>query len=221
MTFSTWARGLGPGVAGALLLAVAGGADAGAAEDVGPATGPAADARVVAEAAFCAADPSPPEYYAFPLVTTKRVPGTGNLEGRAEVLFGSTPYGVSLAPDGSYLYELRLRIDDLPRRSDGDYVAWVTTPSLDRIERLGTVGSDGTVNGSVRWNKFLVVVTLEPRSATADEDHGGDGDGNAGAASTWSGPVVARGMSQSGKMHTMAGHGPFQQENCAAYGYDD
>jgi hypothetical protein len=29
-----------------------------------------------------------------------------------------------------------------------------------------------------------------------------------------------RGMSRSGMMHTMAGHGPFQQENCARYGYN-
>jgi len=26
-------------------------------------------------------------------------------------------------------------------------------------------------------------------------------------------------VSRSGLMHTMAGHGAFQQENCAAYGY--
>ncbi len=39
------------------------------------------------------------------------------------------------------------------------------------------------------------------------------------AAETWSGPVALRGMSRSGMMHTMVGHGAFQQENCAAYGY--
>ncbi|HZD06335.1 MAG TPA: hypothetical protein VE173_15600, partial [Longimicrobiales bacterium] len=60
--------------------------------------------------------------------------------------------------------------------------------------------------GRSSWNKFLVVVTLEPTD-------GSD-------ASTWSGPIVLRGMSRSGAMHTMAGHGPFQQEKCAAYGYD-
>ena len=38
-------------------------------------------------------------------------------------------------------------------------------------------------------------------------------------AETWSGPVVFRGMSRSGMMHTMVGHGALQQENCAAYGY--
>ena len=36
----------------------------------------------------------------------------------------------------------------------------------------------------------------------------------------WTGPIVIRGMSRSGMMHTMAGHGPFEEENCAAYGYE-
>ena len=35
----------------------------------------------------------------------------------------------------------------------------------------------------------------------------------------WTGPIVFRGASRSGMMHTMVGHGPLQQENCAAYGY--
>ncbi|MGD2070011.1 MAG: hypothetical protein PVI57_15165, partial [Gemmatimonadota bacterium] len=59
--------------------------------------------------------------------------------------------------------------------------------------------------GRVEWNKFLVVITLE----TVDDP----------SADAWSGPIALRGMSRSGKMHTMAGHGPFQQENCAAFGY--
>ena len=58
----------------------------------------------------------------------------------------------------------------------------------------------------VDWNQFLVVVSLEP---SADQ-----------IGARWSGPIVMRGLSRSGFMHTMAGHGPFEEENCAAYGYD-
>ena len=83
-------------------------------------------------------------------------------------------------------------------------VHWST--EVDRIERLGVVEPGRAFTGRVAWNKFLVVVTLE------EEDDP--------EAATWSGPIVLRGMSRSGMMHTMAGHGPFQQENCAAYGYD-
>ena len=55
------------------------------------------------------------------------------------------------------------------------------------------------------WNKFLVFVTLEPAEATGE--------------ARWQGPVVMRGLSRSGLMHTMAGHGPYEQEPCAVYGY--
>ena len=53
--------------------------------------------------------------------------------------------------------------------------------------------------------EILVVITLEA--------------GDDPSAQRWSGPIAFRGMSRSGLMHTMAGHGALQQENCAAYGY--
>lgn len=153
---------------------------------------------------FCSADPEPPEYYAIPLVTTKNVPGTAFTRGNADVTFAPSPFGVSVAPDGSYAYDVHVRLDDLPEPTRGGYVAWVTTTQVDRIERLGAL-EDGQVTGQVRWNKFLVVVTLE--------------DDPAAEAERWTGPIAFRGMSRSGKMHTMAGHGPFQEERCATYGY--
>ncbi|NIP61019.1 MAG: hypothetical protein GWM92_21375 [Gemmatimonadetes bacterium] len=160
---------------------------------VGPASAP------------CAADPTPPAYYAFPLVGTGNVPGTGRASGTGEVVFPSTPFGVAVGPDGSYRLEVWLSFENLPEPRSGRWVAWLTTPTLDRVERIGAL-EDGAreIRGRVGWNKFLVVVTLEP------EGHERDG---------WSGPIVLRGMSRSGAMHTMAGHGPFQQENCARYGY--
>lgn len=151
-------------------------------------------------------DPEPPEYYAFPLVTTKNVPGTGLTTGTAHTSFPRSPFGVAVATDGSYVLEVRLTFERLPEPPHGRYVAWATTPDLDRIERLGEVEPGTAFTGRVAWNKFLIVVTMEE-----DEDP---------QAARWSGPIVTRGMSRSGMMHTMAGHGPFQQENCAAYGYD-
>ena len=55
------------------------------------------------------------------------------------------------------------------------------------------------------WNKFIVLITLESSDDPAQR--------------MWAGPIVFRGMSRSGMMHTMVGHGPLVQENCAAYGY--
>lgn len=159
----------------------------------------------VSESAVCLA-PTGPEYYAFGLYTTKNIPGTGLAEGRAEVsVSGSSPFSVALGTDGSYVYDVHVALERMKPPRSGRLVAWVTTPQLDRIERIGALDENLQTSGTVRWNKFLVVITLEPED---DPD-----------ASVWSGPVAFRGMSRSGMMHTMVGHGALQQENCAAYGY--
>jgi hypothetical protein len=149
--------------------------------------------------------PDPPDYYAFRLVATRNVPGSALARGTGSVTFQPSPFVVAVAPDGSYALRVHLAVERLrpPRR--GVYVAWATTPDLERVERLGVLDVEAGLTGPVAWNKFLVVITLEE----ADDP----------AQPRWGGPVVLRGMSRSGMMHTMAGHGPFQQENCAAWGY--
>ncbi len=156
--------------------------------------------------AACPRSGAGPEYYRFPLVSTGRVPGTGRATGAGEVSFSPSPYGIALAEDGSYLYDFTIRFQRLNRPPGGAYVVWTATPTLDRIVLSGELTDPWSFTGQVSWNKFLLVVTLEP---TFDPD-----------AVAWSGPVVIRGMSRSGMMHTMAGHGPFEEENCAAYGYE-
>lgn len=157
-------------------------------------------------ATLAACAPAGPEYYAFPLVTTRNVPGTGLATGTAEVSFSPTsPFSISLAADGSYRYDVGIRLERAKAPARGTLVAWVTTPDLTVVERIGPLDEQLRARGQVAWNKFLVVVTLE----AADDP----------AAERWSGPVAFRGMSRSGMMHTMVGHGLFQKENCAAYGY--
>jgi hypothetical protein len=147
-----------------------------------------------------------PPYYAFELYTTKNIPGTGLATGTVDVaVSGSSPFAVDLGPDGSYVYDLRVSLDRMKAPQHGRLVAWATTPEIDRIERMGALDENLRASGTVGWNKFIVVITLEP---TDDP-----------SAEIWSGPVVFRGMSRSGMMHTMVGHGALQQENCAAYGY--
>ena len=147
-----------------------------------------------------------PEYYRFPMVSTRRVPGTGNATGVGEVAFARSPFGVALAEDGSYDYDFTVRFERLKPARSGAYVVWTTTPELDQVVLAGELTDPAAFSGKVAWNKFLVVVTLEP---AFDPD-----------ATMWTGPIVIRGMSRSGMMHTMAGHGPFEEENCAAYGYE-
>ncbi len=152
---------------------------------------------------FCSAPEA--DYYSFDLVTTKNLPGSGYASGTVEVTFAPSPFGVSLAGDGSYSYDLRVRVERVKPPRDGVLVAWVATRELDRVARLGVLGEDFTAEGRVAWNKYIVVVSHEAEDDPAQE--------------RWTGTIALRGMSRSGMMHTMAGHGAFQQENCAAYGY--
>ncbi|MDH5590760.1 MAG: hypothetical protein OEZ65_02780 [Gemmatimonadota bacterium] len=148
-----------------------------------------------------------PAYYTFPLVTTRTVPATGRSTGTVEMTFASSPYGVALDPEGNYVYDLHLSLERVRDPGRGVYVAWVTTPEVDEIRRIGPLDDDMRATGRVSWNKFLVVVTLEP----SDDP----------TTAVWSGPIAFRGMSRSGRMHTMAGHGPFEDEKCATYGYSN
>lgn len=148
-----------------------------------------------------------PEYYAIELVGTKNIPGMGLAIGRADVsVSASSPFSVVLTEDGSYRYDVRVSLERMRRPRSGVLVAWITTNDLAQVQRMGVLDEKLQLVGTSSWNKFLVVISLE-----AEDDP---------SAERWAGPIAFRGMSRSGMMHTMAGHGPFQQENCAAYGYD-
>ncbi len=160
-------------------------------------------------AALAAADCRPPsavapEFYVIDLVSTRRIPGSGAATGRVDVTFAPSPFGVSLTGNGDYVRDIEINVSNLRPPDQGAFVVWVTTPQLDRIERVGVLG-EGVLRGQVHWNKFLVVVSLEQDDTST--------------APRWAGPIVLRGMSRSGAMHTSAGHGPFETENCAAYGF--
>lgn len=146
----------------------------------------------------------PDAYYGIDMVPTKRVPGTGGATGLGRVTFAESPYGVSVTTDGSYVYDLALSFSRLKPPSNRVLTAWVTKSDLSEVVRLGVLDEDLRISGRVEWNRFLVVVSLE----RGDE-----------SAKRWQGPIVLRGMSRSGMMHTMAGHGPYEREPCAKYGF--
>jgi len=147
-----------------------------------------------------------PEYYAIELFTTRNIPGTGNARAVTDVtVAASSPFSVQLTADGSYMYDLDVSIQRMRAPRYGELVAWVTTPDIDRVVRLGALDENFRASGSVAWNQFIIVVTLE--------------ESDDARAERWSGPIVFRGLSRSGLMHTMVGHGALQQENCAAFGY--
>ncbi|HEX9770172.1 MAG TPA: hypothetical protein VGA50_13450 [Kiloniellales bacterium] len=148
---------------------------------------------------------APSDYYAIELVPTGRVPGTRLSKGVAYTTAATSPFfGVALAPSGEYVHDLDVRVEGLKPLEQGAYIVWVTDTDITQVVRLGALDDNLRLRGQARWNKFLVVLTREPT------------DGPAGA---WQGPVIMRGMSRSGRMHTLAGHGPFEAEPCAKYGF--
>jgi hypothetical protein len=141
------------------------------------------------------------EYYTIPLVPTARGAGTS---GMASVRFASSPFGVAVTEDGRYTYDLHVRASGLRPVEGRAYVAWVTTPNLDQVVRLGPLDEALEVTGRVEWNKYLVVVS-------AESSEPGD---------RWAGPIVLRGLSLSGMLESMAGHGPLDTEECYYMGFE-
>lgn len=155
--------------------------------------------------AIIAAPLSPSQYYAIDMVPTRRVPGTGRALGAGTVKFARSPFGVAVSPRGTYVYDLSLSVDRIKAPRRGAYIVWTASPDLDQVVRLGVLTDDGSsVSGRIDLNKFLIVVTLEPSDEPTE---------------MWTGPVVMRGMSRSGMMHTLAGHGPYENEPCLKYGF--
>jgi hypothetical protein len=146
----------------------------------------------------------PSQYYGIEMVTTRRVPGTGRATGAGSVAFARSPFGVAVSSSGTYVYDLSLAVDRIKAPRRGAYTAWAAAPDLEDVVRLGVLEEGQLVSGRVDWNKFLVIVTLEPSAEPTD---------------SWQGPVVMRGMSRSGMMHTLAGHGPYENEPCLKYGF--
>lgn len=124
-----------------------------------------------------------------------RAPGAS---GTLRLRLASSPVGLALAEDGSYRYEVRVSAEGLRGGRGIHHVVWAATPELDRHVRIGALESGGSVTGEVSWNKFMVFVTAE---STPDPE-------------TWSQRILLSATSPSGRMHTMAGHGPFSGEPC-------
>lgn len=150
------------------------------------------------------ADTPPPTFYAIDLVPTGNIIGTGEYVGTAEVRLDESPFDVAVTGDGTLRRRVRVDMRGLRPPPAGEYVVWAAPPNLETVEKLGVLGEDMTLTGQVAFPKFLLVISLEENPTDVRR---------------WSGPIVHRGMSRSGYMHTMAGHGPFQGEPCGSYGF--
>lgn len=100
--------------------------------------------------------------YCLSLVPTPAVDGAA---GTVELGRGISPFSVAVTPDGHMRYNLTFALKGLPDPATlgpyTAYVAWATTPVLDPMVKLGTVGNGRFALGEVAFNKFLILVTAE------------------------------------------------------------
>ncbi len=137
-------------------------------------------------------EPDPPEIYRFDLVATARAPGA---IGTGLLNLAWSPFGVAVSADGFLVYDLALTVERViePQRLGPftTYVAWIATPSLDKIEKLGFLSAAGKLETQIAsWNKFIVLVTAE---ASTDVERR-------------TGPVVLQGRSPSGFIASFQSH---------------
>ena len=132
----------------------------------------------------------------FPLFPTM---GNEGASGMAYLKQPWSPYGVSVDEDGRVQYDLTVEVAGLPEVEGEAYRVWITTPDLDPIAHLGTLGAAGSVKGATDWHQLMVVVSREPADRVVSE-----GD-------RWSGPIVLRGFSAGARVTPLAQHSLFQQ----------
>ncbi len=142
-------------------------------------------ARPQNEADLCG-DPEPGalspsrDLYCIELVAAPRFEATS---GRVGLRFADSPFTHSVTADGRSRFDAEITLEGLPPVGSlgafTHYVAWVATPVLFPIRKLGVVGNGTTLLGPIDYNKFVVLITAEPSDTTED----------------WSGPIVLRGQS--------------------------
>ncbi len=80
-----------------------------------------------------------------------------------------SPFGVAVTPEGHHRYNLTFTLVGLPDPATlgpyTAYVAWVTTPRLSPVVKLGEVRNGQVALGEVHFNRFMVMVTAEVDAA--------------------------------------------------------
>ena len=86
-------------------------------------------------------------------------PGAAGASGRVELSHPAGPFTVGVTPDGHSRYTLIGSVAGLP--PGRTYVAWVMTPQMDTIIKLGPIVRDSFVGRDIALDKFTVLVTAE------------------------------------------------------------
>ena len=129
---------------------------------------------------------------------TQSAPGS---RGSMTLTQPGSPFEITVDEGGFQTFDIEIHVDQMRKRRGAVYVVWAAKPELDEWMQLGTLSEENRLEARVAWNQFLVFVSEE---ASADVER-------------WQGPIMLTGLSPSGRLHTMAGHGPFEGMNCQLY----
>jgi len=130
-----------------------------------------------------------PALYTIPLLPDQGMSGSGV----ATLVPAPSPFGITLTADGHPVFDITVTVQNLaPVKALGgsQYVAWATTQDLVDADKIGVIGSDQKAVGKVAWNKYIVLVTVEPTPVPAH----------------WTGAVVLRGFSPATYLANYASH---------------
>ena len=103
-----------------------------------------------------------PDPHCFELVPKPELRGASGIVRMERV---PTPFGVAVTPEGHHRYNLTVTLAGLPDPASlgpyTTYVAWVTTPRLTPMVKLGAMRNGAVPLGEAHFNRFLVLVTAE------------------------------------------------------------
>lgn len=167
----------------------------------GPAEEKAPSANLTGVHSACMAAPFSVEWRDPELVSLRPTQSAPGSRGSMTLTQPASPFGVTVNAVGNHVYDVTVQVDRLRRRRGAVYVVWAAMPDLDEYIRLGALGDSNILTAPLAWNKFMVFVSEE----TSVE------------VERWEGPILLTGLSPSGRMHTMAGHGPFEDVSCQQY----
>jgi FtsP/CotA-like multicopper oxidase with cupredoxin domain len=137
----------------------------------------ASTGRLLARRSLCDSAPAGAlvpsrDLYCLSLVPTPDIQG---VSGRVELGRAAGPFTIAVTPDGRIRYAPTIDLSGLPAPSIlgryTTYVAWLATPVMYPVVRLGIVRNGATRLPEIALDKFVVLVTAE-RSARATQPTG-------------------------------------------------
>jgi len=103
------------------------------------------------------------DLYCIELIAAPRIVGAS---GRVELLMRPGPFTVDVTASGVLRFSPAITLEGLPAPAAlgpySTYIAWVATPLMDPVHRLGEVRNGRAELPAIALDKFIILVTAEP-----------------------------------------------------------